>query len=80
MEWLIESRNIYFNLTKVSALDIYVGVYFINGKLVGKVLDDENSYWIFSDITDNSFVWRNVMISVDGTSTLDCEILGKHVN
>ena len=80
MEWLIESRNIYFNLTKVSALDIYLGVYFINGKLVGKVLDDENSYWIFSDITDNSFVWRNVMISVDGTSTLDCEILGKRVN
>ena len=80
MEWLIESRNIYFNLTKVSALDIYLGVYFINWKLVGKVLDDENSYWIFSDITDNSFVWRNVMISVDGTSTLDCEILGKRVN
>ena len=45
MEWLIESRNIYFNLTKVSALDIYLGVYFINGKLVGKVLDEEELKW-----------------------------------
>ena len=44
------------------------------------VLDDENSYWIFSDITDNSFVWRNVMISANGTSTLDCEIHGKRMN
>ena len=48
-------------------------------KLVGKVLDDENSYWIFSDITDSSFVWRNMMISDDGTCTLDCEIHGKRV-
>ena len=51
-----------------------------DGKLVGKVLDDENSYWIFSDITDNSFVWRNVMISADGTNTLVCETHGKRVN
>ena len=48
-------------------------------KLVGKVLDDENSYWIFSDFTDNSFTWRNVMISEDGTRTLDCEIHGKRI-
>ena len=51
-----------------------------DGKLVGKVLDEENSYWVFSDITDNSFIWRNVMISDDGTSTLDCEIHGKRMN
>ena len=48
-------------------------------KLVGKVLDEENSYWIFSDITENSFVWRNVMIPEDGTQILDCEIHGKRV-
>ena len=48
-------------------------------RLVGKVLDEENSFWIFSDITDSSFVWRNVMISDDGTRTLDCEIHGKRV-
>ena len=40
-------------------------------KLVGKVLDEGNSYWIFSDITDNSFIWRNVMISEDGTCIPD---------
>ena len=33
----------------------------------------------FSDITDNSFTWKNVMISDDGTYTLDCEIHGKRV-
>ena len=48
-------------------------------KLIGKVLDDVNSYWIFSDITDSSFVWKNVMISEDGTCILDCEIHGKRV-
>ena len=48
-------------------------------ELVGKVLDEENVYWIFSDITDDSFTWKNVMISDDGTHTLDCEIHGKRV-
>jgi len=48
-------------------------------ELVGKVLDEENTYWIFSDITDNSFTWKNVMVSDDGSYTLDCEIHGKRV-
>ena len=26
-------------------------------KLVGKVLSEENAYWIFSDITADSFHW-----------------------
>ena len=48
-------------------------------ELVGKVLDEENTYWIFSDITYNSFTWKNVMVSDDGSYTLDCEIHGKRV-
>ena len=47
--------------------------------IVGKVLDEENTYWIFSDITYNSFTWKNVMVFDDGSYTLDCEIHGKRV-
>ena len=50
-----------------------------DNKLVGKVLDEENSYWIFSDITDDSFVWKNVKMSGDGIQNLDCEIHGKRL-
>ena len=46
-------------------------------KLVGKVLDDEDCYWIFSEITKDSFHWENVMIRADGTRVPDCEIRGK---
>lgn len=48
-------------------------------KLVGKNLDQENTYWIFSDITQNSFRWENVLIKEDGTRVLDCEIIGKRI-
>ena len=48
-------------------------------KLVGKVLDQEDTYWIFSNITENSFKWENVMIRKDGTRILDCEIHGKRI-
>ena len=30
-------------------------------KLAGKVLDEESTYWIFSDITENSFHWEYIM-------------------
>ena len=45
-------------------------------RLVGKVLDEENTYWIFSDITNNSFHWEFV-IEKNGSRELVCEILGK---
>ena len=48
-------------------------------KLVGKVLDQEDTYWIFSDITEDSFKWENVMIRKDGTRIQDCEIHGKRI-
>ena len=48
-------------------------------RLEGKVLDEESTYWIFSDITEDSFKWENVMIKKDGTRILDCEIYGKRI-
>ena len=48
-------------------------------RLVGKVLDIPDAYWIFSEITGNSFKWENVMIKPDGTRILDCEIHGKRI-
>ena len=35
--------------------------------------------WIFSEITGDSFKWKNVMIKADGTRILDCEIHGKRI-
>jgi hypothetical protein len=46
---------------------------------VGKVLDIPDSYWIFSEITGDSFKWENVMIKPGGTRILDCEIHGKRI-
>ena len=48
-------------------------------RLVGKVLDIPDCYWIFSEITGDSFKWENVMIKPDGTKILDCEIHGKRI-
>ncbi len=48
-------------------------------RLVGEVLDDKGDYWIFSDITEDSFHWENVWIKEDGTRVLDCEIFGKRI-
>ena len=48
-------------------------------RLVGKLLDEEDVYWIFSEITGDSFRWENVMIREDGTRILDCEICGKRI-
>ena len=46
-------------------------------RLVGKVLDAENSYWVFSDITGDSFHWENLAVRPDGSHELICEIFGK---
>lgn len=48
-------------------------------RLVGKVLDEENAFWIFSDITSDRFHWENVLIRDDGTKELVCEIFGKRI-
>lgn len=36
-------------------------------------------YWIFSDITEDSFRWENVTIRKDGTRIPECEIYGKRI-
>ena len=46
-------------------------------KLVGKVLSEKDAYWVFSDITENSFHWENIRLSDDGEKRLICEIFGK---
>ena len=48
-------------------------------RLVGEVLDDADTFWIFSDITGDSFRWENVMIKKDGTRIQDCEIFGRRI-
>ena len=48
-------------------------------RLVGRVHDEENAFWIFSDITRDSFHWENVLIRADGTRELVCEIFGRRV-
>ncbi len=48
-------------------------------RLVGKVLDEENAYWIFSDITSDRFHWENILLREDGSRELVCEIFGKRI-
>ena len=48
-------------------------------RLVGQLLEERGVYWIFSDITENSFRWENVRIKDDGTKELICEIFGKRI-
>ena len=48
-------------------------------RLVGKVLDEEATFWIFSDLTGNSFHWEYVMLNPDGSRTLVCEIFGNRI-
>ena len=48
-------------------------------RLVGKVLDEDGAYWIFSDITENTFRWDNILLNPDGSSTRICEISGNRI-
>lgn len=48
-------------------------------RLVGKLLDQADTYWIFSDIIADGFRWENVQIKADGTRILDCQIVGKRI-
>lgn len=50
------------------------------GRLVGKLLDAEDTYWIFSDITEDSFRWENAVIKEDGTKDLICVIEGRRIS
>ena len=48
-----------------------------DSRLVGKVLDEENTFWVFSDITDDRFHWENMTVNPDGSRNLICEIFGR---
>ena len=48
-------------------------------RLAGEVLDEEDAFWIFSDITPDGFHWENVRIRKDGSRELVCEIFGKRI-
>ena len=47
--------------------------------LAGKVLDEEASYWVFSDMTQDSFHWEYMTLDPDGSRNLVCEIFGKRI-
>ena len=49
-------------------------------RIEGKVLDEKSTYWIFSDITENSFHWEYIMNKEDGSRELVCEIFGKRIS
>ena len=49
-------------------------------RLVGKVLDEENAFWIFSEIGPDRFHWENILRGKDGSSTLVCEIFGRRAD
>ncbi len=48
-------------------------------RLAGKVLDEEDAFWIFSDITSDSFRWENMRIKKDGSREMVCVILAKRI-
>ena len=47
--------------------------------LVGRVHDEEGAFWIFTDITPDSFRWENIRIPGNGVRELVCEIFGKRI-
>ena len=48
-----------------------------DGRLAGKVLDEENAFWVFSGMTGDSFHWENITVRPDGSRELICEIFGR---
>lgn len=48
-------------------------------RLVGRVLDEEKAFWVFSEIARERFHWENLRIREDGTRETVCEIIGKRI-
>ena len=48
-------------------------------RLKGEVLDEQGAYWVFSELTGESFHWENIKIEEDGTTILICEIFGRRL-
>ena len=49
------------------------------GRLAGRVLDEENTYWVFSDITEDSFRWEYLILKEDGSKESVCRISGRRI-
>ena len=47
--------------------------------LAGQLLEDENTFWIFSDITETGFRWEFITLNPDGSRHLVCEIVGRRI-
>ncbi len=47
--------------------------------LFGRNLDCPGNFWIFSELTGDSFLWENVTAGEDRTRTLVCRISGRRV-
>ena len=48
-------------------------------RLVGEVLDEENAFWVFSDLAGDRFHWENLIVRPDGSRELVCEIFGRRI-
>lgn len=48
-----------------------------NGMLVGKPDYDENSRWVFREITENTFHWQNITIMENGAWRINVNVYAK---
>lgn len=48
-----------------------------DNKLIGTVLDNECSKWVFSDITNATFHWQNVTVLEDGSWKINSNVYAK---
>lgn len=46
-----------------------------DGMIVCTRLDDERQKWIFGEVTDDTFHWKNVTVLEDGGLRINCEVL-----
>jgi len=46
-----------------------------DGMIVCTRLDDERQKWIFDEVTDDTFHWKNVTVLEDGGLRINCEVL-----
>lgn len=48
-----------------------------DNKLIGTVLDNKCSKWVFSDITNATFHWLNVTVLEDGSWKINSNVSAK---
>lgn len=45
-----------------------------NGMIACTVIDQPAEKWVFSELTENTFYWRNVTVLDDGSWRVNCEV------